>query len=72
MSFLYKEHFSARGEEPVNFCLQTSDMAGLARLAASDTAVALENMPILVELGDIGNSKQLTVCSTILLPNKDI
>ena len=35
-------------------------MAGLARLAASDTAVALENMPILVELGDIGMSNQMT------------
>ena len=31
-------------------------MAGLARLATSDTAVALENMPILVELGDIGKN----------------
>ena len=38
-------------------------MAGLARLAASDTAVALENMPILVELGDIGMSNQMTVWS---------
>ena len=52
-SFLL-EHFSARGEEPVSFCLQTSDMAGLARLASTDSAVALENMPIIVELGDIG------------------
>lgn len=34
---------------------QTSDMAGLARLATQDPAVALENLPIMVELGDIGN-----------------
>ena len=34
---------------------QSSDMAGLARLATQDPAVALENLPIIVELGDIGN-----------------
>ena len=55
--FIYWDNLSARGEEPVSFCLQTSDLVGLARLASSDTAVALENMPILVELGDIGNIK---------------
>ena len=37
------------------FPLQSSDMAGLARLATQDPAVALENLPIIVELGDIGN-----------------
>ena len=47
------DHFRDRGETPVCFCLKTLDLAGLARLATSDTTVALENMAILIELGDI-------------------
>ena len=42
----------------VSFPPQTSDMAGLARLATQDPAVALENLPIIVELGDIGNLEE--------------
>ena len=46
--------FSEDGLSDVEFCLKTSDMPGLARLAANSMSVALENLAIIIELGDIG------------------
>lgn len=45
--------FSEDGLSDVEFCLKTSDMPGLARLAANNMSVALENLAIIIELGDI-------------------
>ena len=41
------------GLESISFCLKTSDMVGLAKICVQSTDVAVENLPILVELGDV-------------------
>ena len=41
------------GLESISFCLKTSDMVGLAKLCVQSIDVAVENLPILVELGDV-------------------
>ena len=49
----------------VEFCLKTSDMPGLARLAANNVSVALENMAIIIELADVGNSININLVTFI-------
>ena len=52
-TFLMK-HFQTEGMDPLSFCLKSSDMVGLARLSIMNFDIALENLPMLIELGDLG------------------
>ena len=50
-TFLMK-HFHQMDSQA--FCLKTSDMVGLAKLSMMNLDIAIENMPIIIELGDLG------------------
>ena len=49
------KHFQTEGMDELTFCLKTSDMVGLAKLSMVNLDVAMENLPIIIELGDLGN-----------------
>ena len=52
-TFLMK-HFQTEGMDEQAFCLKTSDMVGLTKLSMMNLDIAIENMPIIIELGDLG------------------
>ena len=54
--------------EPASFCLKTSDMVGLARVCSQSVQVAVDNLAILVELGDV---ELLATCGLISADNVD-
>ena len=65
--FLMK-HYEGQGMEPASFCLKTSDMVGLARVCSQNVGAAVDNLAILVELGDV---ELLSSCGLITANNVD-